>query len=113
MKIIKTLAIAALLSAAVTGGAMAQAETDFASVTAETPIVLMRVSELAAAGAVDPADLDAAAAENPEGLAAFHASVEASPVVVAYLEGQGFASVDVVGVSTGEDGALTILVDDR
>ena len=89
------------------------ATVDLSSVTDDSDISIVLVSSLQGNAATEASALDNALAESVSSLTTLHSSIEANAAIKAKLEAGGYNVDDVVAVSSGVDGSVTIYVDDR
>lgn len=86
---------------------------DLSSVTDDTDISIVLVSSLQGNAATEASALDNALTESASSLTTLHPSIEANAAIKAKLEAGGYNVDDVVAVSSGVDGSVTIYIDDR
>jgi hypothetical protein len=89
------------------------ATVDLSGITDDSDISIVLVSSLQGNAATEASALDNALTENAAALTTLHATVEANAAIKAKLEAGGHSVDDVVAVSSGADGSVTIYVDDR
>ena len=84
---------------------------DLRGVTADANVTFVKLSTLKAEGNVNA--LDNALEKNADAMTSLHASITANAALKAKIEAEKFAIDDVVAVTTGADGMITVYVDDR
>lgn len=88
------------------------AAVDFSTVNEGTTIRVLKLSAMDQT-TLKADDLDAALQANAAARSSWPASLEGNAAIKAKLDAEGVAAGDVIAVSTGADGSLTIWVDDR
>jgi hypothetical protein len=86
---------------------------DLTGITDESKVSIVLVSSLQGNAATEASALDNALTANASGLTTLHSSIEANAAIKAKLGAGGYSVDDVVAVSSGVDGSVTIYVDDR
>ena len=84
---------------------------DLSGVSADANVTFVKLSTLKAEGNTDA--LDNALKKNASAQSSLHASIAANAALKAKLEAEKIAIDDVVAVTTGADGMITVYVDDR
>ena len=85
--------------------------TDLSGISADANITVVKLSTLKVEGEANA--LDNAIKKNADAMSSLHASVSGNAALKAKLDADSIAVDDVVAVTTGADGAVTVYVDDR
>ncbi|MBV7409273.1 hypothetical protein [Maritimibacter sp. DP1N21-5] len=91
----------------------AMADVDYDSITADTMIDVVTLSELEGEGAENSGALDAELSAMADAQTEMRDGIAANADLTAALEAEGHTSDDVVAIWSNADGSYNVLVDDR